>query len=150
MNSKRSILVVDDEPNVCAYLKDLIEYFGYEVTLAYSCRKTFEQLKARTFDCLLLDLYMKNDCGETVLHWLRALDRQDAVVMMCAMPDHELRTELILKGACDVLAKPIQPTQLRQILRNMVEPVLTPDPQPFVFRPGALVRSRSLLPEATL
>jgi len=142
MNSKRSVLVVDDEPNVCAYLKDLLEYFGYEVALAYSCRKAFEQLKARTFDCLLLDLYMKNDCGETVLRWLRAQGRSDAVVMMSTMPDHELRMELILQGACNVLAKPVQPTQLRQVLTDTLEPVFTTDPRPpLAFPQGVLSRA---------
>jgi CheY-like chemotaxis protein len=39
MNSKQSVLVVDDEPNVCAYLKDLLVYYGYEAACAHSCRK---------------------------------------------------------------------------------------------------------------
>lgn len=121
MSSAKHILVVDDEPNVCAYLKDLLEYFGYEVSVAQTCKEAIQLFKQRTYDGLLLDLYLRNESGDTVLRWLRTLGRPEPVVMMCSMPHYELRIDLIFKGAADLLGKPIQPTQLRQVLLKAID-----------------------------
>ena len=120
MESTKSILIVDDEPNVCAYLKDLLDYFGYETTAALSCKEAISQLKQRSYDCALVDMYMRNETGEGVLRWLRSMGRTDPVVMMCSMPHYEMRIDLIFKGASDLLGKPVQPTQLRQVLNKIL------------------------------
>lgn len=118
MNPTKRVLIIDDEPNACAYLKDLLEYFGYEVSFALTGNDAIDNLKQRAYDCVLLDLYLGSESGENVLRWLRSIGRNDPVVMMCSMPHYEMRVELIFKGAADLLGKPIQPTQLRQVLQK--------------------------------
>lgn len=120
MESPKSILIVDDEPNVCAYLKDLLDYFGYETAFALTCKEAINHLKQRAYDCVLIDMYMRNESGEVVLRWLRSMGRTDPVIMMCSMPHYEMRIDLIFKGAADLLGKPVQPTQLRQVLLKIL------------------------------
>lgn len=120
MDSQKSILIVDDEPNVGAYLKDLLDYFGYDTSFALTCKEAIAALKQRAFDCLLVDMYMRNESGEVVLRWLRSMGRTDPVIMMCSMPHYEMRIDLIFKGASDLLGKPVQPTQLRQVLQKII------------------------------
>jgi CheY-like chemotaxis protein len=140
MSSAKTVLIIDDEPSVCAYLKDLLEYFGYEVAFALTCREAIDNLKQHPYDCLLLDLYMKNESGEAVLRWLRSMGRTDPVIMMCSMPHYELRLDMIFKGAADLLGKPVQPTQLRQVLQKVIAPPSVPLGFPGEY-PGRVLRA---------
>lgn len=138
MDSQKSILIVDDEPNVCAYLKDLLDYFGYDTSFALTCKEAIAALKQRAFDCLLVDMYMRNESGEVVLRWLRSMGRTDPVIMLCSMPHYEMRIDLIFKGASDLLGKPVQPTQLRQVLQKILsQPQSAPAGQPAEFQDQA-------------
>lgn len=140
MSSAKTILIIDDEPSVCTYLKDLLEYFGYEASFALTCREAIDNLKQHVYDCLLLDLYMKNESGEAVLRWLRSTSRSDPVIMMCSMPHYELRIAMIFKGAADLLGKPVQPTQLRQVLQKVIAQPSMPMGQPAEY-PGQALRA---------
>lgn len=143
MEAAKSVFIIDDEPNVCAYLKDLLDYFGYETAFALTGKEAINVLKQRTFDCVLLDMYMRNESGEVVLRWLRSMGRTDPVIMMCSMPHYEMRIDLIFKGASDLLGKPIQPTQLRQVLNKIF---LQAPPAPVgqtVDLPGHVARASS-------
>jgi DNA-binding NtrC family response regulator len=112
-----SILVMDDDPHVCDYLKDILEYFGYEVECVQSCSGAMQELKHRSFDGLLLDIWMDDGRGDGILDWLRERGQMVPVVMMSGLADHDLWVDLINRGAADLIPKPIAPDQLRRILK---------------------------------
>jgi two-component system nitrogen regulation response regulator NtrX len=141
MNSTKNVLVIDDEPDVCAYLKDLLKYFGYEVSFALSCKDAIDHLKQQPYTAVLLDMHMGGESGEVVLRWLRSLGRNDPVIMMSAMPHYQMRIDLIFKGAAELLGKPVQPTQLHQVLQKVTtQPSASTVPPP-VVHPNRLAKA---------
>ena len=58
-----SILVVDDEPDICANVKDILSEFGYEVDTATSGVSALELVKRKNYDVALLDLKMPGMSG---------------------------------------------------------------------------------------
>lgn len=63
MNSKKFILVVDDEDDILTYLSALLEDNGYEVATAKDGLHAMEAVKARKPDLITLDITMPEQSG---------------------------------------------------------------------------------------
>ena len=58
VSTKRTALVVDDEPNVLALLKMIMTRNGYEVVTASNGQQALERIAARSYDVILSDMRM--------------------------------------------------------------------------------------------
>ena len=54
--AKKRILIVDDEPQICQLVKDLLEEETYTATTAHSTDEAFQKLKVTLPDLILLDV----------------------------------------------------------------------------------------------
>jgi two-component system alkaline phosphatase synthesis response regulator PhoP len=54
----KKILVVDDEPGVCDFLKDLLQDAGYTVLTAYNGEEGLKSIQKNRPDLVLLDMHM--------------------------------------------------------------------------------------------
>ena len=61
--AKKQILVVDDEPDVVEFFRQLLEDNGYEVTAAYDGLQGMEMVLKKRPDLILLDLQMPEETG---------------------------------------------------------------------------------------
>jgi CheY-like chemotaxis protein len=62
-DSKKKILVVDDEPHVVTYLKTLLQDNGYETIAASNGREGMEKVKAEKPHLVCLDITMPEESG---------------------------------------------------------------------------------------
>jgi CheY-like chemotaxis protein len=62
-NSKKRILVVDDEPHVVTYLETLLQDNGYETVAASNGREGMQKAKAEKPDLICLDITMPEESG---------------------------------------------------------------------------------------
>jgi NtrC-family two-component system response regulator AlgB len=110
-------LVVDDEQNIRRTMSTALESMGYEVASAASGAVAFNELKARRFDVMLLDLKLsQEESGLDVLEEALRISPALAVVIMTAFASIETAVEAMRRGAFDYLPKPATPEQLRQVL----------------------------------
>jgi len=63
MDEKRTILVVEDEPDVAAYLKAFFEDNGFRVLTAVNGKEGFELAKKERPDLITLDITMPEESG---------------------------------------------------------------------------------------
>ncbi len=110
------VLVVDDEQNIRRTLSLALESMGYEATTTATGADTLEQLKARHFDVMLLDLKLGQENGLDVLKEALQFAPAVSAVIMTAFGTIETAVEAMRIGAFDYLPKPCTPEQLRQIL----------------------------------
>ena len=61
--AKQKILVVDDEPDFVAVVKQNLEYEGYEVDVAYNGVQALERVRSNPPDALVLDVMMPEKDG---------------------------------------------------------------------------------------
>jgi len=66
------LLLVEDDPLIALAAIDMVSELGHEVVHASSARGALEQLEARPFDCVLLDLGLPDSSGEEVLAQIRS------------------------------------------------------------------------------
>ena len=110
------VLVVDDEQNIRRTLTVALESMGYEVVTSAHGSGALNEIKARRFDVMLLDLKLSQESGLDVLDEALRISPALAVVIMTAFASIETAVEAMRRGAFDYLPKPATPEQLRQVL----------------------------------
>jgi PAS domain S-box-containing protein len=115
-----SILVIDDDPDICIALRDLLEHDGFQVDTAETCRDAIAVAKGHHYNAVLLDLDLPDGDGLSVLRVLQEVDPSLPVVILTAFTAEERRVDSRLEGAFDYLTKPYNREELRAILRRAV------------------------------
>jgi DNA-binding response OmpR family regulator len=119
----RRLLIVDDNPSVCEYLKDRLESMGYTVLAAYDGQTALVlmalEAKQAPIQGVMLDLHMPFMDGLEVLRELRTRHETVPIVMMTADPDSARRTEALALGAHHYVLKPIDPALLSEICHEL-------------------------------
>jgi DNA-binding response OmpR family regulator len=68
----RKILIVDDEPDVCAYLQAFFEDHGFRVVTASNGKEGFDKAKQERPDLITLDITMPEESGVRMFRDLQA------------------------------------------------------------------------------
>jgi two-component system, OmpR family, response regulator CpxR len=112
MLERRSrVLVVDDDTEMCAMLKEYLSKEQFEVALAHDGSTALEILDNSPPDIVLLDVTMPTLGGFDVLRRLRG-ESDLPVLMLTARDDHSDRVHGLELGADDYLTKPFNAREL--------------------------------------
>ena len=104
----RHILVVDDEPDIRSLVQDILEDEGYTVTSAENGEAARKARRARRPDLVLLDIWMDDIDGISLLReWSESGDLPCPVIMMSGHGTVETAVEATRLGAYDFIEKPI-------------------------------------------
>ena len=107
------ILVVDDEPDIRFLLKDILEDEGYIVDIAEHAKAANEIRRSITPDLVLLDIWMPEIDGVTLLkEWKSSASDHCPVVMMSGHGTVETAVEATRLGAYDFVEKPLSMAKL--------------------------------------
>lgn len=116
------VLVVDDEPDIRELVKEILEDEDYEVTLARDGGSAREALKARRPDLILLDIWMPDIDGITLLKEISEEEGLPCpVVMMSGHGNVETAVEATRLGAYDYLEKPLSMAKLLITMERALE-----------------------------
>jgi DNA-binding NtrC family response regulator len=102
----RSILLIDDEPNMRWVLGRALEQAGYTIHGADSGNEAASLLLREAIDLVLLDLKLKGEDGLTILRRLRERQPELVVIMLTAYGTVPTAVEAMQLGAADFLRKP--------------------------------------------
>jgi len=107
------ILVVDDEPDIRSLLKEILEDEGYEVDVAENGEAARAAHRARRPDLVLLDIWMPDVDGITLLkEWAEDDGLPMPVIMMSGHGTVETAVEATRLGAYDYIEKPLSLAKL--------------------------------------
>ena len=107
----RTILVVDDEPDMLRFLERLLTSEGYHVILVADGTYVLSQVKEQKPDLVLLDIMMPGLNGFMVLDSIREYS-DVPVIMVTAKRDFESLQKTLDSGADDYIRKPFSPVEL--------------------------------------
>jgi DNA-binding NtrC family response regulator len=102
----RTILIVDDEPNMRWVLGGALEQAGYVVHSAESGDDAAGLLVRAPIDLVLLDLKLRGEDGLTILRRLRERRPELVVLILTAHGTVPTAVEAMQLGAADFLRKP--------------------------------------------
>ncbi len=117
MNPER-ILVVDDEASICTTLKGILEDEGYETLTVESAEEALRLLQEKTFDLLLLDIWLPEMNGIEALRQVKEIDENIQVIMISGHGTIEAAVQATKLGAFDFLEKPLTLEKVVLTVRN--------------------------------
>jgi PAS domain S-box-containing protein len=116
-----SILIVDDEPDICLALEDLLRHAGYTVRSVMTGKEALHEAEQSPFGAVILDLGLPDLSGFAVLRGLEELDPLLPVIVLTASVQDSHTVESLRRGAAAYITKPYNPDALKIILRQAVD-----------------------------
>jgi DNA-binding NtrC family response regulator len=111
------VLVVDDEADIRALIKDILSDENYDVTGAADANEARRARAQRKFDLILLDIWMPDTDGITLLReWSDSGELNCPVVIMSGHGTVDTAVEATRLGAFDFVEKPLS---LAKLLRTV-------------------------------
>ena len=119
--ARQRVLVVDDAPDVTEMIATLIRIAGYEVATALSATEAFDAARTDHFDAIVSDTGMPGMNGYQLAEALRALPEyaHTPLVAVTGFTMYDDRERARLSGFDDFLSKPINPTDLLDVLKRL-------------------------------
>jgi DNA-binding NtrC family response regulator len=117
----KSILVIDDEHEICESIKMILEYEDYSVDYTTDSTKGIQKLEYGSYDVLLLDIQMPVKSGFEILSLLKEKGNDIRVIMISAHASVQNAVTATKLGAFDFLEKPIDRDKLLISVRNASE-----------------------------
>lgn len=111
-------LIVDDERSIQTLLSAFLSREGFRVDCASNAAEAEPLLTDRTYDLILVDIYLGQGNGIELLRRIRDYDQQVQVVLITGNPNVESAAEALRLGAFDYLVKPFTPYQIMGTARR--------------------------------
>ena len=120
--SSPHILVVDDEPDIRSLLKEILEDEGFDISVAENAVAAREARRQRRPDLVLLDIWMPDTDGITLLkEWSDSGQLDGPVIMMSGHATVETAVEATRLGAYDFIEKPLSIAKLLLTVQRALE-----------------------------
>ena len=116
-----NILIVDDEAGIRQSLKGVLEDEGYKVAAVESGESCLETLRRRSFDVILLDIWLPGMDGLETLEKVRESDSAPEVIMISGHGTIETAVRATKLGAFDFLEKPLSLEKTLILVKNAAE-----------------------------
>jgi two-component system nitrogen regulation response regulator NtrX len=115
---KPTILIVDDEPGVRSALGGVLRDEGYEVEAVDSGEACLERLVRRTYDVVVLDVWLPGIDGLATLQRLKERQVDAQIVLISGHGNIESAVRAIKLGAFDFVEKPLSLEKTVLVVRN--------------------------------
>ncbi len=120
--SNPHVLVVDDEADIRASIQDILSDESYGVTVAANADEARRARKKRKFDLVLLDIWMPDTDGITLLReWSDESELNCPVVIMSGHGTVDTAVEATRLGAFDFVEKPLSLAKLLRTVEAALE-----------------------------
>ena len=120
--ASNQILIVDDEPDIRSLVQEILADEGYQVEIAEGAAAARAALRTRRPDLVLLDVWMPDTDGITLLReWSQDGLPPMPVVMMSGHGTIETAVEATRLGAYDFIEKPISLAKLLLTVERALE-----------------------------
>jgi two-component system, NtrC family, response regulator HydG len=101
------ILVVDDDPDICRNLSDILSDLGYQVDAVHDGPSALELIRQRPYDVALLDYKMPGMDGLTLYREIKKQRAGTVSLLVTAYASPSTAEEALSAGAWKVVAKPV-------------------------------------------
>jgi len=119
--NQRTVLVIDDDPQVQGLLRQFIEMNGCRALVAAGTEGGLALARGQQVDVVLLDIVLPDENGMVALQRIRACLPAVPVIMITGFDDLARARACLAAGARDYLTKPFDFEYLRtSMLANML------------------------------
>lgn len=122
MTEKKSILVVEDEADICQVLTFFLKQAGFDVVAVSGGQEAIDHLSTQRADLIVLDILMRPVSGWQVLEWVRTqyADTSVPVLILTALAQFSHQVEGLERGATEYITKPMQPRRVVERVQDLL------------------------------
>jgi DNA-binding NtrC family response regulator len=119
--ARSSILVVDDDVDICANLSDILADHDYRVDTATDAVRALELVSRNRYDVALLDLKLPGMDGVELFRRIRKVQPEAVGVIVTAYATPEAAMSAARAGASQVMPKPVNFHKLLTLVRDALD-----------------------------
>jgi putative nucleotidyltransferase with HDIG domain len=116
-----NVLIVDDEEMIRDLLDSTLSREGYTCFQAENANQACQVIRERTINLMICDIMMPGRSGVELLHDVKKISPDTAVLMVTAISDTETAMFCIHRGADDYIIKPFNIDRVMLTVRNSLE-----------------------------
>ncbi|HKK13604.1 MAG TPA: response regulator transcription factor [Gammaproteobacteria bacterium] len=114
------LLVIEDNPDLVANLRDYFEGAGHQLEAAYNAASGLQTASQGQFDAIVLDLMLPGMDGRELCNQLRLSGHDTPVLMLTARDTLQDKLDGFASGADDYLVKPFALQELEARLKALI------------------------------
>ncbi len=113
-----SILVIDDDEEICSLFRDALEGSGFVVTTVNSSSKGLELIKNQDYSLVFLDLKMPEMDGAELFKRIKKTKPNLPVTIVTGYPDSDLMMKALTHGPLGIMNKPFSGSDILAAVNN--------------------------------
>ena len=114
------ILIIDDDPDICAFMRTALEASGYAVDTLSDPEDALDQLRAQEYHLLVVDLMMPRVDGIALIEKIRRVDTDIAIVVFTGYPSVDTAVEALKLQVSDYIKKPFDLDDFRDKISEIL------------------------------
>jgi two-component system response regulator HydG len=115
-----SILVIDDDRDICLVLSKFLSKSNYLVNTAFNGAEGLHQLRSHDYDLILCDYKLPDVTGIELLQRIKILNTNVAIIIITGYSDVKTAVEAFRYGAIDYITKPLYPDELLVTIKEAI------------------------------
>ncbi len=115
------ILIIDDEPILCEYLRDLFSDANHEVLFVHTLKDGINFLSQDSFDAVFLDVMLPDGNGLSGLRQMRDAPSSPEIIIITGAANRSEAEIAIKNGAWDYIQKPFTMSQIKDCLSSVLQ-----------------------------
>ncbi len=115
------VLVIDDDADTCANLRDILELDGYVVDTAGTVADALRVPGWQELFAIILDRRLPDGSADSFLPRVKQLAPQAVVIIVTGYSDLDGAIAALRQGAADYIIKPVNPDAIRSRLAGLAE-----------------------------
>src|SRR3984957_705351 len=141
---KPSVLIVDDEPDLCELLSITLQRMELSPRTANTVAVAQRLLKTERFDLCLTDMQLPDGDGLELVEWMQQHTQSVPVAVITAHGNMETAVRALKAGAFDFVSKPLDLVGLRKFVATAIKVAHKNDGDTSVFGPRLLGASAAM------
>src|SRR5690349_7225081 len=117
----KTILIIDDDRDMCLLLKRFLTRHGYEVLESYNGKKALELLESTEPALVMCDFRLEDMEGNVLLGKIKERYPHLPVIIITGYSDIKIAVEVMKMGAYDYITKPLFPDEILVTIRKALE-----------------------------
>ena len=122
---KKTILIVEDDEDLCGIYKEILELYDYDVRIAFNGLEGIEKFKQQKPSLVIMDADMPMLDGYEAFKQIKEIDNNANVIIITGFSENDPRSkEAIKQGLIKIISKPLGVNDLLDLAKKYTNTIL--------------------------